>query len=92
MYQVDAVSTRIKRELRRIRSAEDREKVIDAIESLGSNPRPTGIVQLAPNIYRLRVGDYRVIYKVFDDDSAVLIGKVDRRSEDTYRSIGRLFG
>jgi mRNA interferase RelE/StbE len=91
MYQVDAVSTRIRRELRRIQNVEDRETVIDAIESLGLDPRPAGIVQLASNIYRLRIGDYRVVYKVFDDDEVVLIGKVDRRSEDTYRSIGRLF-
>ena len=91
MYQVEASSTRIKRELRSI-PLHDRERVIQVIETLKENPRPHGIVQLEPNVYRLRVGEYRVIYKVFDRGQLVIIGRVARRSEKTYQDIRGLFG
>jgi len=91
VYRVEASSTRIKRELRSV-PLHDRERVIKAIESLAENPRPYGIVQLEPNVYRLRVGGYRVIYKVFDKEQLVIIGRVARRSESTYRDVTGLFG
>ena len=91
MYRVEAPSTRIKRELRRI-PPYDRARVMEVIEALKENPRPHGIVQLEPNVYRLRVGDYRVIYKVFDAEQLVIIGRVVRCSERTYRGVRDLFG
>ena len=91
MYRVEASSARIKRELRSI-PLFDRERVIKVIEALRDNPRPHGIVQLEPNVYRLRVGEYRVIYKVFDGEQLVIIGRVARRSEKTYRGTRGLFG
>ncbi|MBL7065673.1 MAG: type II toxin-antitoxin system RelE/ParE family toxin [Anaerolineae bacterium] len=91
MYRVESPVTRLKRELRRIPVA-DRPRIVKAMQSLAKNPRPDGIKQLAPGVYRLRVGRYRVIYKVLDDEQLVLIGRVARRSEATYRGLGRLFG
>jgi len=91
MYRVEAPSARIKRELRRI-PPYDRARVIKVIEALKENPRPHGIVQLEPNVYRLRIGDYRVIYKVFDKEQLLIIGRVVRRSERTYRDVRDLFG
>jgi len=90
MYRVEASSTRLKRELRRI-PVTDRPGVIKAIQSLADDPRPGGIKQLAPDVYRLRVGRYRVVYKVFDDDRVVLVGRVTRRSGTTYRGLEKLF-
>jgi len=91
MYRVEASSARIKRELRSI-PLFDRGRVIKVIEALKGNPRPHGIVQLEPNVYCLRVGEYRVIYKVFDGEQLVIIGRVARRSEKTYQDIRGLFG
>ena len=91
MYRVEAPSSRIKRELRRV-PPYDRERVIEAIEALAENPRPQGIVQLEPNVYRLRVGDYRIIYQVFDEEQLLIIGRIARRSEKTYRDVQDLFG
>jgi mRNA interferase RelE/StbE len=91
MYRVEASSTRIKRELRSI-PPNDRERVIQVIEALKENPRPHGIVQLESNVYRLRIGEYRVMYKVFDREQLVIIGRVARRSEKTYQDISDLFG
>lgn len=36
-------------------------------------------------LWRLRVGDYRIIYGVFDRERLVKIVRVARRREDTYR-------
>ncbi len=48
---------------------------------LSENPRPHGSKKLKgfENSYRIRVGDYRVIYEVHDDVLLVLIMKVGPR-------------
>jgi len=69
----------------------DRDRVLDAIQSLAGAPRPYGIKQLGPGVYRLRVGNYRVIYRVLDDEHLVIVGRVCRRSERTYRRWRQLF-
>jgi len=58
-----------------------------AIESLADDPRPRSCRKLAPkrDFYRIRVGDYRVIYAVRDHDRAVIVTKVARRTTTTYR-------
>jgi len=38
-------------------------------------------------MYRLRVGEYRVLYAVFDSERIVKVGDVDRRTSGTYRNI-----
>ncbi|MFB0534812.1 MAG: type II toxin-antitoxin system RelE/ParE family toxin [Anaerolineae bacterium] len=90
MYQIESASSRIKRELRRI-PPPDRTRIAEAVQALADDPRPLGVVQLEPDVYRLRVGDYRVIYKVLDEERIVLIGRIVRRSESTYRDLRRLF-
>ncbi len=90
MYRVEAPSSRIKRELKRTPGA-IRPRLVAAIRALAEDPRPDGIRQLEPDVYRLRVGQYRVIYKVLDDEQLVLIGRVTRRGEATYRDVGQLF-
>jgi mRNA interferase RelE/StbE len=57
-----------------------------AIDGLANEPRPRGTKKLhggAP-LWRLRVGEYRVIYAVFDRERIVKIVGVARRREDTY--------
>jgi mRNA interferase RelE/StbE len=61
------------------------------VQALADDPRPPDIVQLEQNVYRLRVGDYRVIYRVLDEERIILIGRIVRRSESTYRNLRRLF-
>lgn len=66
-----------------------REKVL----SLSNNPRPYGEPKIKPPIdvysyvaqYRLRIGDYRVLYDVDDRYKTVWILALRRRSERTYR-------
>ena len=90
MYQIESASSRVKRELRRI-APPDRGRIAEAVQALADVPRPPGVVQLEQGVYRLRIGDYRVIYKVLDEEQIILIGRIARRSESTYRDLRRLF-
>ena len=58
------------------------QKFIKKIQSLASDPRSEGSQKLSHREqYRLRQGDYRIIYSVQDDDSTVHIIKVGHRKE-----------
>ena len=86
MYQLVNASRRVERELDKI-PARDFERVAEAIQNLAENPRPFGVVKLAGNIYRIRVGRYRVIYAIDDTTKVVVVTNVKKRSEGTYKSI-----
>lgn len=59
------------------------------ILALAIDPRPPGTAKLSGSDYlRLRVGELRIIYVVDDVDRRVVILKVARRAESTYRRIG----
>ena len=62
------------------------ERIVKAIDSLADDPRPHGCLKLEgqENRYRIRVGDYRVIYSIEDDVLRVLIIRV-RHRKDAYR-------
>jgi len=58
------------------------------ILALGLESRPPGAVKLAgTELWRLRVGDLRVIYAIDERASVVIVLKVARRSESTYRRV-----
>jgi len=58
------------------------------ILALALEPRPPSAVKLAgTDFWRLRVGDLRIIYLVDDPASLVVVLKVARRSESTYRRV-----
>lgn len=63
-----------------------RERVFSSIERLSSNPRPTGCKKLegADDLWRIRIGDYRVIYSVDDARRIVDVSAVRHRA-DAYR-------
>ncbi len=50
------------------------------------NPRPPGVVKLEgdENLWRIRIGDYRVIYEIHDDRLVVVVLRVANR-KDAYR-------
>ena len=70
---------------------DSREHVIARIRSLADHPRPKGIKAIARDVYRLRVGRYRVIYKILEKEKVILIGKIALRSERTYKNLEELF-
>jgi mRNA interferase RelE/StbE len=58
------------------------------ILGLSIEPRPGGAVKLAgTDFWRVRVGDLRVIYLVDDQARLVVVLRVARRSESTYRDV-----
>ena len=66
-------------------STKDRRKVSIRIEALASEPRPHGGEKLSgQEHYRVRQGDYRVVYGIDDAAQTVLIVKIGHR-RDVYR-------
>lgn len=60
----------------------DYERVRDAIAGLAGNPRPTGCKKLVGrNGWRLRQGDYRIIYEVDDARHQIVILDVGHRRD-----------
>lgn len=65
-------------------------RILKKIETLKFNPRPNGIEKLDGHegepIYRVRVGDYRIIYEIHDQKLIVLVLNVGDR-KDVYRRL-----
>ena len=89
MYQVKLTS-RAQRELDKL-PAQDLTRIVVALQQLGDNPRPPGTKKLRASIYRIRVGYWRIVYAVSEKDNHVIVGKIVRRSKDTYLKIKDLF-
>ncbi len=75
-----------KRDLRRL-SPQIQARLLEPILALTHNPRPVGVRKVSgeEKTWRIRVGQYRVIYDIYDDQELVIVLKVDRRRESTYR-------
>jgi mRNA interferase RelE/StbE len=59
-----------------------RDRVRVAVDGLASNPRPVRVVKLAGRAdYRVRVGDYRVVYAVDDAERLVIVARIGYRRE-----------
>jgi len=84
------VSSAAGRDLQKLRERilkQDFDRLAKAIEKLAEEPRPNGVrkIKEAVTAYRVRVGDYRIVYDVYDDKKLVVILQVVRRSETTYK-------
>jgi mRNA interferase RelE/StbE len=65
--------------------AKDRRRIVPRIEGLASEPRPHGCEKLSGlEQYRVRQGDYRVVYGVDDEARVVIVVKIGHR-RDVYR-------
>jgi len=64
-------------------SSEVHDRVIVAIRGLASDPRPPGCRKLAgsKHDWRIRVGDYRVVYEIADEIRIVRVNRVRHRRE-----------
>lgn len=52
------------------------------IDALESEPRPRGCKQLSgEDAYRIRVGDYRIVYEIHDQVLVVMVIRIDHRRE-----------
>jgi mRNA interferase RelE/StbE len=85
---VASYSLRIKRSAAKEIEAlplKDRRRVVARIESLAENARPAGAEKLSgEDKYRLRQGNYRILYEIVDAELVVTVVKVGNR-RDVYR-------
>ena len=80
-----AIEPAAERELAKLPPAA-RQDVADAISALADDPRPPGVKKLtgSKSSYRIRIGDYRVLYTIADRVLLIVVVKVANR-RDVYR-------
>jgi mRNA interferase RelE/StbE len=85
MYRV-RLARRAERNLRRIRQGDPRGygRLVASLRALSEEPRPTGAQKLAafdPPAWRIRVGEYRIVYEIREEELIVLVVNVAPRGE-----------
>lgn len=80
MYRVE-IESGAQRSLRKF-SLEIQKRLIETAAKLADNPRPPGCLKLEVklNAWRIRCGDYRIIYEIYDESLLVRIIRIDHRS------------
>ncbi len=65
--------------------AKERRRIVARIRALADDPRPPGCQKLSgEEKYRIRQGDYRILYEIVDDKLIVTVVRVGNR-RDVYR-------
>jgi len=79
-YQV-LLTPRAVRDIRRLQP-ELQQRLLKAIAALGDNPRPQGCEKVrGSDEWRIRVGDYRVRYRIDDSQHQVIVTRIGHRNE-----------
>jgi mRNA interferase RelE/StbE len=66
-------------------AAKDRRRIVERIQALATEPRPPGVEKLSgAEKYRVRQGDYRILYTIDDGANTVVVVKIGHR-RDVYR-------
>lgn len=86
VWKIELTTTAV-RQLRKLDGAV-RRRIVAAIDRLAVTPRPVGVKALTghPGLLRIRVGDYRVVYTVRDEQLVVLVIAATHRRE-IYRDL-----
>jgi mRNA interferase RelE/StbE len=80
MYKV-IITSRAERELRRLDKAV-KNRIVSAIRALAENPRPHGCLKVkGEDLWRIRIGDWRVGYGIDDQARVVDVLRVNHRSQ-----------
>jgi mRNA interferase RelE/StbE len=75
------------KEIEAVPRKKDRQRIVKRIEQLGDEPRPAGCQKLSGHDrYRIRQGQYRIVYGLEDDKLIVYVVKVGHR-KDVYRAL-----
>ena len=82
-YKIEFKRSAVK-EIKKIPSAELK-RILSKVDSLAENPRPIDSVKLSSQEkYRVRCGNYRIVYKIEDQVLVVYVIKIGHR-KDVYR-------
>ena len=75
------------KELEAVSRKADRQRLVQQIQSLADNPRPPGCKKLSgSNKYRIRQGNYRIVYSIENDKLVVYVVKIGDR-KDVYKTL-----
>ena len=77
---------RASRQLQRVRNP-NHDRITEAMKGLSNEPRLGDIKKIRDRLYRLRVGNWRVLYIIDDEQRKVTITDILRRNEATYRDL-----
>jgi mRNA interferase RelE/StbE len=70
------------KELEEVGKKKDRQRIVAHIQELTENPHPTGSQKLSgADKYRIRCGNYRIVYSINDDERLVQVVKIGHRRE-----------
>lgn len=62
--------------------------VYERILTLKDNPRPIGTIKLTGrNLHRMRIGNYRAVYSIDENQRIIEVVRIMRRREDTYKGL-----
>jgi len=88
VYHVDLASSRVEHAPDNLAST-IQDRVLRVIANLAENPRPLRARKLrdANDLHRIRIGRYRLIYWIDDEERLVVITKIAKRDESTYRRL-----
>ncbi len=66
---------------------DSKERIKERLQTLSEDPYPHGVIPLEgrPHAYRMRVGPFRIQYLVLEKDKTIVIFKISRRDENTYK-------
>jgi mRNA interferase RelE/StbE len=85
MYRVN-LRHRVQQSLEKLQTKE-RQKIIEALLSLEQDPRLKGVEKIrGTELWRIRKGDYRIIYHIADEDKVITVVRIGHR-RDVYRGI-----
>lgn len=86
-YRVKIKSS-AQKEIPKLPSKDLRDKVVDIINDLYINPLPDDSKKIkgSNNIYRIRQGMYRIIYRIYKNELLVIVIRV-RHRRDVYRDL-----
>jgi mRNA interferase RelE/StbE len=75
------------KELEAVSTKKDRQRIVHRIQGLADDPRPQGCQKLSGyDRFRVRQGQYRIVYEIRNDELVVVVVKVGNR-RDVYRNL-----
>jgi len=84
IFSIELTSS-AEKELRKLQN-NTKNRVINSIKSLSGNPRPSHSKKLVDSpFYRIRIGNFRVIYRIYDRERIVIIMSIGHR-KDVYKN------
>jgi len=90
-YHVD-FSTSAAKELKKLSKSiqpKQLKRIQERIEALAGDPRPSGVEKIEDSdldLWRVRVGDYRIVYQIEDDTLVIIVIRIGHRRE-VYRGL-----